>query len=152
MLSMASKNFKKMIKNTHPTLPIKPPSYAQGTGRYQAQFQEVIDAAESDDRIKDSDLPMYVAIVTVTHDMDLMMRQGRGIRFLKDTRSYSKYYKRFYNKVRDRLIQWKGQRYKNALEVLRQRSIRFEDDTIHVTAVFDAVIMVGVETLRSMLL
>jgi hypothetical protein len=112
MLSMASKDFRKMIKNTHPTLPIKPPSYAKGTGRYQAQFQEVIDTADAEDRIKDPDLPMFFAILTVVHDMDVMMRQGRGIRFLKATRSYSKYYKTFYNKVKERLKAWKGQRYK----------------------------------------
>lgn len=152
MLSMASKDFRKMIKNTHPNLPIKPPSYAQGTGRYQAQFQEVIDAAESEDRIKDTDLPLFFAILSTTHDMEVMMRQGRGIRFLKATRSYSKHYKRFYKKVKDRLTQWKGQRYKNALKVLQKRTIRDEDDSIHATAVFDAVVMVGVETLRSMLL
>jgi hypothetical protein len=90
--------------------------------------------------------------MTTVHDMEVMMRQGRGIRFLKATRSYSKYYTRFYKKVKDRLTQWKGQRYKNALKVLQKRSIRDEDDSIHATAVFDAVVMVGVETLRSMLL
>ena len=152
MLSMASKDFQRIIKNTHPNLPIKPPSYTKGTGRYQSQFQEVLDATESEDQISDTDLPSFFAMISTTHDMEVMMRQGRGLRFLKTTRSYSKHYKRFYNKVKKRLAVWKGQRYKDALNVLTRRTIRDNDDAQHGTAVFDAVVMVAAETIRSMLL
>ena len=152
MLSMASKNFRAIVKNTHPDLPIKPPSYAAGTGKYQRQFREVVDASESYDRIRDTDLALFYAMVTVTHDMEYMMRIGRGIRYLKSSRASSRHYKKFYNQVKDRLRRWKGARYADALCAMTRRTVRDDDDAAHATAVFDAVVMVAAESIRSMLL
>ena len=149
MLKMTSKKMHKIVSETHPSLPLRAPSYDAGTGKYQAQFEEIkeyIDPLAFD--VDDDD-----AIVELLSIYNFVMETKMyGIETMIEMKSVNSTFKSLFNEIQATLKKWKTPRYKKALKVIRKKPnhITAQDKEMYGSAIFDAVVMVSVKRMRNL--
>lgn len=151
MLASTSKAMRNLVASARTDLPIEEPKYTQGKGRYQSQLDEIREYIDRYGDVRDRDLPYYTAVVQMVHDGEWFLKRGTLFTMLKTMKSYSKHHRQFYKAIKEKLQSWRGDRYRDAVRLLRRRrSIPPGDDAAYGNRLFDAVVMAGVEILRPM--
>jgi len=118
-------------------LPVPKPDYAEGTAKYQKQYDDLRSLTVLDLRYSDS---VQRALMIATF-LDLYV-PGAILRELKDLKKVGMF-RHVMSLVVNRLKTWTSPRYKKALELLQtRRKVTITEDAESGHWVFDAVVMV----------
>jgi len=134
-----SKDMKRIVEETkhEKNLPVPKPDYSKGTGKYQAQYDDLSSLTVLDLDYSDS----VLRAMTMEGLLELYV-PGGIIRELKDLKKV-RMFRKTVSLVVDKLNTWTSPRYKKALHLLQtRRKVTIAEDAESGHWAFDAVVMV----------